>query len=63
MTKMLGAGSIIYGPAVRRKMKMKGLSEAVCLNLSGLAVGHVPRAIMGIRAHASYLQCRPGVAI
>ena len=44
-----------------RKMRMTGLGELVCLNLSGLAVGQVPRlavgqvprAIMGIRAHPS----------
>ena len=55
--------NLIYGPAVFRKMRMTGLGELVCLNLSGLAVGQVPRAIMGVRAHPSYLQCRPRRAI
>ena len=53
----------IYGPAVRRKRAVSGWGETVRINLSGLSMEHLLRAIMGIRAHRACLDLRPQRAI
>jgi hypothetical protein len=41
----------MYGPAVRRKMMLEADERESCINVFGLIVEPVLRAIMGIRSH------------
>ena len=49
----------LYGPAVRCKRFCRAWRQRSCINVSGLWLEHLPRAIMDISAHAVSLADRP----
>ena len=49
----------VYGPAVRCKRFCRAWRQRSCINVSGLWLEHLPRAIMDISAHAVSLADRP----